>query len=124
VTQRRFKRRFLLVTGIELIAQERQRQINEEGYALEHDRQFIHGELVMLAIYYAMPSRMTVNHCPYGSEAITMTIYPELFFEETDWDKKYAKRKTKDRLHQLVAAGALIAAEIDAFYNTGSFRIS
>lgn len=34
-------------------------------------------------------------------------------FEKTGWDRKWANRPQKNRIQQLIAAGALIAAEID-----------
>ena len=36
-------------TGIELIAEERKRQIEKEGWPREHDSKHFHGELAMAA---------------------------------------------------------------------------
>lgn len=50
-------------TGIELIAEERQRQITEEGWTPEHDINHTNGQLASAAACYAMTkddrSRMT-----------------------------------------------------------------
>lgn len=40
------------MTGIELIAKERQRQIEQEGWTAEHDSQHTAGELLQCACYY------------------------------------------------------------------------
>ncbi|MDD5095446.1 MAG: hypothetical protein PHV74_13865 [Dehalococcoidia bacterium] len=43
------------MTGVELIAQERQRQVQEEGWTAEHDKQHQNGELAMAAACYSLP---------------------------------------------------------------------
>jgi hypothetical protein len=43
------------MTEIELIAAERKRQIEEEGWTAEHDEQWKKGELAKAAMCYAMP---------------------------------------------------------------------
>lgn len=97
------------MTGTELIIQERQRQIRQEGWAPEHDAQHQDSELAFAACYYAMPC-MLLRRC--GNEE-SCPVHPDEFFTETGWDKKWAKRGEKSRIRQLVVAGALIAAEID-----------
>jgi len=85
-------------TGAELIADERRRQIEDEGYTAEHDDKVDQpGELAAAACYYAAR--------PEDTRAIQM--YPP------NWAGQHAKKKSKSRLRQLVVAGALIAAEID-----------
>jgi hypothetical protein len=80
--------------GVELIAAERQRQVEEEGYTTEHDDDnHKRGEIVAAACHYAAP-----DYCPYP---VTWPILMGKF------------REDKPRLRQLVIAGALIAAEID-----------
>ncbi len=74
-------------TGIELIAQERGRQIDEEGWSAEHDDSNAGGELADAAAAYAI-----------GSE----TLWP--------WSEGF---KDYDNKHNLIRAGALIAAELD-----------
>jgi hypothetical protein len=90
-------------TGIELIAAERKRQIEAEGWTAEHDAQHKYNELALAACYYTMPKLFMREYT---------RIIPEHFFPPT-WDIKWAKRGSKSRIQQLAVAGALIAAEID-----------
>ena len=96
------------VTGIELIAAERERQIKEEGWTAEHDEQHEEDELAWAAVYYAMPKPLAF-HCPRVGRC---EIHPFAVFPQ-NWNSHWAKRDEKDRIRQLVVAGALIAAEID-----------
>lgn len=84
-------------TGIELIAQERKRQIDEEGFTTQHDDQWIGGELAMAACCYAQEGSKSPEFVPFG--------FP--------WDKEWWKPTPENRVRELVKAGALIAAEID-----------
>lgn len=89
-------------TGAELIAEERQRQLNKEGWTAEHDEQWINGELLDAAEAYLRYVR-TGNEICFGSVPAEL-IWP--------WDSKWWK-PSRDRVRNLVKAGALIAAEID-----------
>lgn len=85
-------------TGIELIKEERERQINEEGWTPEHDDEHAVGELAMAGSCYAMiPEYRPAELAPLG--------WP--------WSDKWYKPTPKDRVRELQKAGALIAAEID-----------
>ncbi|MEH0153752.1 hypothetical protein V6R21_06360 [Limibacter armeniacum] len=86
-------------TGIELIAEERNRQIGKEGYSAEHDDQHRKGELSIAAFCYCLPPK----HRPY--------ISPISWFKTMKWDIKHWK--PTERIKELQKAGALIAAEID-----------
>lgn len=91
-------------SGVELIADERRRQIEEEGYSGKHDDKINQsGELASAACYYALPETDT--------EAIRM--YPP------NWALMHRKKESKSRLRQLVVAGALLAAEIDRSIRAG-----
>lgn len=81
--------------GIELIAAERQRQFEREGWTPEHDDSHVNGELAIVAACYAM-------HSAWQQDGIPL-IWP---WVNTFW-------KPKDQLSDLIRAGALIAAEID-----------
>lgn len=81
-------------TGIELIAEERQRQIEVEGYDAKHDADESTNRIVAAAVSYAM--------CDIDKHEA------EAWWS---WDFKYWK--PKDRRRNLVRAGALIAAAID-----------
>lgn len=81
--------------GVKLIAEERQRQVREEGWTAEHDARHENGELVCAAVCYAMTA---------GEERPEP---PGLWPWDSDW------WKPRDEIRNLVRAGALIAAEID-----------
>ncbi len=84
-------------TGIELIAKERQEQIEKHGRTLAHDKEInINGELLIAARRLIARSDGAYPTPPNG-------------WDKTIWDKMLAKSH-KDRL---IIAGALIAAEID-----------
>jgi hypothetical protein len=87
------------MTGIELIAKERERQISTEGWTAAHDDQHINGELRDAAICYAM-----VCDDRAGEGAVDLSPWP--------WDMDWWK-PSDDQKRNLVKAGALIAAELD-----------
>lgn len=82
-------------TGIELIAEERHRQIVEEKFDLHHDNNHDRQELAYAAIAYAMPSEETER----------IHFWP--------WELDWWKPTPENRVRELVKAGALIAAQID-----------
>jgi hypothetical protein len=96
-------------TGVELIAAERARQVEVEGWTAEHDAEHDPEDLARAAACYALPTwwrdpiRAAEPQCP-----------PQLW----PWEARYwkpAKRPSKlDRVRDLVKAGALIAAAIDS----------
>ena len=96
-------------TGIELIVEERQRQIEKEGWTKEHDAQHKNDELVNAAICYADP-----NIHYHQENRITKRRIPNKFWPK-QWDIRWFK--PTDRIRDLVKAGALIAAEIDRLQN-------
>ena len=85
------------MNGVKLIEQERNRQITEEGYDYEHDRQESLEELLRAAVCYAK-----VNY-----EPIERSEWPH------SWDYSYWKPTVT--LRNLQKAGALIAAAIDKY---------
>jgi len=97
------------MNGIELIAAERQRQIDKEGFNAKHDADKFHqnGELAWAACYYAMPENLEITGQYYRLVILPQSLYPG------NWLSKWMKRGDKDRKRQLVVAGALVAAEID-----------
>lgn len=96
-------------TGIELIAEERQRQIEKEGWTKEHDAQHTDGELALAAMCYADPNKYYHQESRYLHIRIPNKFWPK------NWDIQWFK--PKDRIRDLVRAGALIAAEIDRIQN-------
>lgn len=82
--------------GIERIAAERKRQVEEEGWTTEHDAEHVDGSLAMAACHYVFP----------GARQITGLWPPS-------WACGWDKRGATNRIRDLEKAGALIAAEID-----------
>lgn len=81
--------------GAELIAAERQRQIEVEGWLPSHDDSHTKGELAKAAICYAEFSYTWCGRFTWP------------------WDASWWKPNNKSTVANLVKAGALIAAEID-----------
>lgn len=95
--------------GIRMIADERKRQVESEGWTLEHDAEHVRGELADASIAYAKRASMQVfsgdNFFGYRRNIIP-SDWPY------EWDKDYWK-PSPDPIRNLIKAGALIAAEID-----------
>ena len=87
-------------SGVDLIAEERQRQIESEGYTPEEDLNYVKGELADAAACYAS---LTVRDHPLSFKL--PNTWP--------WNRDSWKPVPNDRVRELVKAGALIAAEID-----------
>ena len=85
--------------GIERIAAEQKRQIEEEGFTAEHDDCWIKGQMAKAAMCYCMePGDGEDDHIP----------------DEWPWPSAWWKPTCPDnRIRELEKAGALIAAEID-----------
>jgi len=92
-------------TGIELIAEERQRQIEVEGWTKEHDAEHKNDELAKAAICYIDPN----VYYHQVNRTVSFRIPNEFWPEQ--WDIRWFK--PTNRIRDLVKAGALIAAEID-----------
>jgi len=96
--------------GVSLIAAERQRQIDVEGYDVGHDSVHSSDALIRAAVCYATPAHMRLalaGRAPLG--------WP--------WGVSHWKPTPDDRVRELVKAGALIAAEIDRLnYRAGEGR--
>ena len=103
-------------TGIELIAEERSRQVSAEGYDAAHDDEHGDGDLAWAAVCYAAPDRVFRRKSYPGGVA---------FLDPWPWSQHddrrpyignlpgFAPAGSEERLRLLVKAGALIAAEID-----------
>lgn len=90
------------MTGIDLIAAERQRQIDVEGWTPAHDDHHREGEMTRSAICYADYAIGRVLGAPH------LAHLPTRWPWSADWWKP-----SVDPVRNLVKAGALIAAEID-----------
>lgn len=84
-------------TAIELIADERKRQIEVEGYTPEHDDEHVNGELAKAAAVYSMPERKR-----YGWVS---AFWP--------WDLRFWKPTPENRIRELVKSASLVVAEIE-----------
>jgi hypothetical protein len=92
------------LNGVEMIAQERRRQVDVEGWTPEHDRQHYCGELPIAAACYASLASAQAR----WSSPLLVYELPKFW----PWALKWWKPST-DPLRNLAKAGALIAAEID-----------
>jgi len=81
-------------TGIELITEERQRQISQEGWTAEHDDQYLKNELQYAAVCYASDN-LDTSPPPYWP------WHPSWWKPSTDPGRNWTK------------AGALYLAERD-----------
>ncbi len=86
--------------SIALIAAERQRQVEAEGWTAKHDDRHVDAELARAAACYALP--------PDGGRDTRLGLPVHWPFEARSW-----RPTPDDRVHELVKAGGLIAAEID-----------
>ncbi|PYG00189.1 hypothetical protein SAMN05216184_104128 [Georgenia satyanarayanai] len=89
--------------GAALIAAERRRQVEEEGWTPEHDAEHPDGVLARAAVRYAAPEGPVRTR--------VAPVWP--------WPWHYWKPTPNDRVRELVKAGALIAAEIDRLAMNG-----
>lgn len=103
-------------TGIELIAKERQEQIEKHGWNAKHDDKHNTGELADAAAVCASTVRI-YNKFEYANNTHFDVLAMKGWKLPLDWDGNRLldnnKSSKKTRIHQLKVAGALIAAEID-----------
>lgn len=101
-------------TGAEIIADERKRQIEVEGWSAEHDAQHTNDELIKAAMCYLQPESVrTYNRLWDSKTPDDIKIPPALW----PWDKEWWKPSPDNRIRELAIVGALIAAEIDRIQN-------
>jgi hypothetical protein len=91
------------MTGIERIAAERKRQIEEEGFTADYDKQYPNGDLADAATCYVMHE--DYRNIRHGPMTFKEMIWP--------WYDECWKPTPDNRIRELEKAGALIAAEID-----------
>jgi len=95
-------------TGTFLIAKERMRQMEKEGWSLEHDSEHERDEMAWAAVCYAAPSIVTAEkmskfgqwscNCRSVGECYCASYYKE-FSDAKDpwpWDDEYDKRDKHD----------------------------
>ena len=97
------------MTGIERIAVERIRQLEDEGYGAPHDDTYTRGELANAAAAYTVASLWRDgDRVRYGPVNCPIS-----------WPWDTAHWRPRGRIEDLVRAGALIAAEIDRLERAG-----
>ena len=106
------RRKPKIESGVRMILEERQRQIEKEGWSDAHDDGHRVGELALAAVCYAAPYPIYIRPLAPASEGIR-------FVDPWPWAKQWDKRKKHGRLKQLAIAGALIAAEIERLQRLG-----
>jgi hypothetical protein len=90
------------MTGAELITAERQREIEVEGFTLQHDMEHQDDELLHAAHCYLNAKRL---RDVFSSEDEVPLRWP--------WEDEWWKPTPFNHIRELVKAGALIAAHID-----------
>ena len=100
-----------MATGTELIAAERRRQIEVEGWTPEHDADWDAGQLTGAARCYAKTAQLQVCRLVSHARGRPDFTWP--------WDEAWWK-PSDDPIRNLVKAGALIAAEIDRLQRANS----
>lgn len=123
-------------TGVELISDERKRQIEVEKWDYTHDEDYVEGEMMGAAGCYIASAlskhreeRAHTNQSPLAKFQIydfgernflvntgdrgDRTVRKAGWKDGWPWSKEWDKRKKHDKMRSLVIAGALIAAEID-----------
>lgn len=94
------------MTGVEMIAAERQRQVEVEDFDADHDDLVnTHEQLAYAAACYAIPSVDRVVEEGAVRVALIRLLWP--------WRNAQFKATPDDRMRELAKAGALIAAEIE-----------
>lgn len=99
------------MNGVERIAAERKRQIEEKGFTAEHDAQHTGNALAWAAVHFAIPDYLEFDH-----SGVVMHVYPEAFAilaQRGRLQIDFNRFGYGNRIRQLEVAGALIAAEID-----------
>ncbi len=91
--------------GVQAIARERARQVEQEGWSADHDDAYDAGTLAVAAATYALSAGCELN--PHWGQGIQQDELPDY------WPFNSAWWKPTDPRTDLVKAGALIAAEID-----------
>lgn len=91
----------------QLMAEERERQISEEGWSPEHDDEHVNGELANVAACFSATNELYLysKHSDGLHNMTACHLYP--------WEDKYYKKASKNRKQQLIVAGALIIAELE-----------
>lgn len=103
--------------GVTLIAEERRRQVEQEGFTAGNDANYTEGDLALVAALYATPIplyRVSIDDDRQNQATSHRGVTIELDDPwPVEWGAQWDKRTKHPRVRQLIIAGALIAAEID-----------
>jgi len=105
-------RRDALIGPLSDIANERQRQQQEEGWTVRHDDMHTHGELARAAACYALHTTAAGDPSPSEIVFVCNQYWP--------WD--YHWWKPRDARRDLIRAAALILAEIERLDRAAAIR--
>lgn len=118
------------LTGVEIIAAERERQVSEENWSARHDDSHTDHELALAAACYAAPDSIYIGDA--SERAVTIK-------DAWPWERAADKRNRdvrawfpgplatallqrsevrEARIRELAKAGALVAAELDRLQRT------
>lgn len=102
-------------TGSEMIAEERQRQIEVEGHDVTKDVGYYkHGEFIGAASCYAVSALNKLYYQNNPQSKLDIATLKMWDGEDAwPWSPELDKREKHDVVRSLVIAGALIAAELD-----------
>ena len=102
-----------ILSGTELIAIERKRQIEELGFDYTNDAFYANEELAKAGAWYSLPTfdriKFELMQTKNPDKKSVINIWP--------WDRLYYKPSPESRIKELSKAGALIAAQIDYLLN-------
>lgn len=102
------------MTGVDRIARERRRQIEEEGWTPEHDDGHDDGSLAVAAALLAVDATdAKVEHPDFDVEVMGGPTWMERLAWKHSYRNDVAADKPPSTIRRLEIAGALIAAEID-----------
>jgi hypothetical protein len=98
--------------GADMIVEERDRQVDEEGWTPEHDRRHGDEQLARAAAAYAMPWRW--REMTLLNQSVRQWLWPRSWRFKSDVQPGLeGDEPVTTRVRDLVKAGALCAAEID-----------
>jgi len=97
------------VTAIEMIKEERDRQLSSLGITFDHDDSHVEGELAYAAACYALYHGYRTT---FPSQSFRVLRLEDQATKDWPWEQESWK-PSDDPVRNLVKAGALIAAEIE-----------
>lgn len=104
-------------SAIQLIADERQRQVEVEGWTPDHDDKHTDNSIAKAAACYAMPIDEREKYQSFTFSE-PKRWYPRWW--PKSWNVNWWKPSPDDRVRELVKAGALIVAEIERLHRKNS----